>query len=103
MCVSECVRVFKDNVCMFTSQERMNIVQKERLVENMTEKFLFLQGRHATGTSVHSRRLEWNNLAAELNTLGPPKSEARWRNAWRNVKSKVRFFFIVGLKSSKKN
>lgn len=71
-------------------QNRVAFEQKVQLVEAMDTKFILLYGKHGTLDASQARREEWAKLTRVLNTMGPPKTEAAWKECFSNMRLKVK-------------
>lgn len=58
---------------------RIPDIQKERLVQLVQNNFLKAVGRFAGVNGVFIKAQLWENIAKELNTLGPARSAEQWK------------------------
>ena len=65
-------------------------MQKDRLIDLMEEKFQFINGRHCIARGDTRKNLIWQDIATELNLIGPSKSVEKWIKCFSDMKNLVK-------------
>lgn len=67
---------------MAENVKRVNIHQKEAMVDFMSENEVYLFGKFSSSMGKGSKDAKWNELIANLNELGPPVKDFK---SWKKV------------------
>lgn len=75
---------------MSENHKKLNIQQKESLVDFMQINYGFLFGKFSGVEGKSSKDEKWQEITEILNALGPGKNVEKWKKSWLGMKNEVK-------------